>query len=163
MPQFKQRSVLIVAGLFLAILLVSLISRGGKSSGISNKERALRTQDAVVLIDKAQMRYLAAHGSYSSHLADLLVLVPRLGTDLAADLDVKLDVSGDGKTYVADVVGSVVSFIRARSPKGLVVDSCRTLKSRTGFSCPVVPVSTTTTSTTTTSTSTTTTSTTTPK
>lgn len=139
MPQFKQRSVLIVAAIFLAILLVSVIGKRGSSGGISNKDKGLRTQEAVALIDRAEVRYLAAHKSYTSHLADLLALNPRLAQDIEVDLDVVLDVSGDGQTYVAQVSGSIASFVRVRSPKGIVADTCFIVKKGTGFKCPVPP------------------------
>jgi len=133
----SQRQILILLGaLLLAVFVIlPLVTRSG-DSGPSSAEKAARTREAVNLIDRAERRYLAQHGRYTSHLADLLPRSPRLVHDLAIVLDVEIDVGSDGRSYVASVRSDVLSFVLARSGEKVVAQSCLVLKRRSGVACP---------------------------
>ena len=135
MPPNFQRFLPFMLILFvLLFILPSLLHKG--SSGVNSKTRSLDTFDAVALIDQGAQAYLAANQRYTSHLGDLLQLRKRLSTDLAVGLNIQLDASTDGKTYVAQVASDVFSLVRARSGGKIVANGCRALKSGSGVSCP---------------------------
>jgi hypothetical protein len=135
-PQLRRFLPLILIVLLLFTFLPLLTHRGG-TSGPSASQRSRQTQQALRLIDKGEQAYRAAHGRYTSRLADLLPEQRRLAADLVLGLSVQLDVSSDGQTYVAQVVGDVVSLVRSRSGAKLVADNCLVLKSGSGIACPV--------------------------
>jgi type II secretory pathway pseudopilin PulG len=148
-PQFRRFLPLILIVLVLFTIL-PLLSRRGGTSGPSAAERSRQTQEAMRLIDRGEQAYRAAHGRYTDRLADLLPGQRRLAADLVLGLSVQLDVSADGKTYVAQVVGDVISLVRSRSGGRLVANNCLVLKTGSGVACPAgTPSTGTTTSTTT--------------
>jgi hypothetical protein len=133
-PNFQRYLPFFLIALVLLFVLPTLLR--GKSSSTSTKTLAAETIDAVNLIDQGEQAYRQAHGRYTSHLADLVPLRPRLGKDLAAGLSVTIDSGAGGKDYVAQVVGANLSLVRARSAAKLVVSSCLVVKSASGVSCP---------------------------
>ena len=68
-----------------------------------------------------------------------------LAKELTVPLTIDLSTSGNGRSYVVTISSDVLSVARARKDAKVVSSSCRTLKSRTGFKCPVPPTPTTTT------------------
>ncbi|MGZ4358958.1 MAG: hypothetical protein ACXVZW_04140 [Gaiellaceae bacterium] len=143
-PQLRRFLPLILIAVLLFTLLPLLSKRS--SSGPSAADRSRQTQDAVTLIDRGEQHYRAAHGRYTSHLADLVPGQRRLADDLALGLRVQLDVSGDGNAYVAQVVSDVISVVRSRSGDRLSVNRCLVLKSGSGVACPAGTTGTTSTS-----------------
>ena len=96
---------------------------------MSDKDRALRTQQALTRVMKAEDGYLAKHSGYTDHIADLIPLAPKLAVDLSDGfISIQLDSSGD-KTYLVQVASSVVSFNRTVTDGKIVARSCLQLKS----------------------------------
>jgi hypothetical protein len=104
------------------------------SSGLSTKQKATNTQQAMNLVGSTEKSYLAAHGRYSAQVADLVALAPAIANDIGGGVTVTLDVSTDGKTYVAEAASDSLSLTRARNANKVLADSCVSLKS--GATCP---------------------------
>ena len=47
----------------------------------------------------------------------------------------QIDASSDGKTYLAQVAGNVLSPVRARTGEKITAQSCSVLKSGSGIKC----------------------------
>ena len=133
-PQFQR----MLPFFFILILLLFVLPQILKKhkSGPSSKTKTAQTLEAMTLIRQGEKGYTAAHGRYTSHLADLVALKPKLATDLAIDLAVELDVSADGQSYVAQVASNVISLVRAQSGTKVLTRSCLVLKSGSGVKCP---------------------------
>jgi hypothetical protein len=134
---------------FVLLFILPQLFKGSGSSTLSAEDRGTMTRDAIVRIDRAQQKLFASSGKYTAHLADLVAGDKVLATELTVPLTVDLDVSADGKGYLARVSSDVISVVRARSGDKLVIAGCRQLKSR-GAKCPEPATKTTTTTTTTT-------------
>jgi hypothetical protein len=106
------------------------------TSGPSTGTRATQTIAAMNLIDKGEQSYRAAHGRFTSHLADLLPLRTQLAGDLAIGLSVQLDASTNGQSFLAQVASDVLSLVRARGGDKVTAQSCLILKSGSGVTCP---------------------------
>ena len=135
MPPNFQRFLPLILIAALAIFVLPTVLKKHKS-GPSASTRATQTIDAMILIDKDEQSYKAAHSRFTPHLADLLTTSTRLGSDLAIGLSVQLDVSTDGQTFLARVSSDNLSLVRARSGSKVTVQSCRILKSGSGVKCP---------------------------
>jgi len=133
---------------FAALFILPQLFKGGGSKTLSSKDRAIMTRDAMLRIDKGQKATFAKTGKYTDSLADFVVADKVLARELTVPLIIDLSTSGDGKGYVVTISSDVLSVARARKGPKVVSSSCRTLKSRTGFKCPVPPTPTTTTTTT---------------
>jgi hypothetical protein len=132
---FQRYLPLILIAVVLLVVLPNLLKKK-TSSGPSAAARAAQTIDAISLIDEGEKTYKAAHGVYTSHLADLVVISPRLARDLEIGLGVQLDAGSDGQSFYAQVESDVLSLVRARAKKALVANSCLILKRSSGVSCP---------------------------
>jgi hypothetical protein len=132
-PNFRRYLPLLLIAFLLVFLLPTLL-RKKTTSGSSASTRAARTIEAMNLIDKGERAYLAAHGRFTPHLADLLTA--RLANDLAIGLVVQLDVASDGQRYLAQVESDVLGLVRARTGAQVSAQSCLVLKSGSGVSCP---------------------------
>jgi hypothetical protein len=108
------------------------------------------TQDAMFRIDKAEKAAFAESGKYTDRLADLVVADKVLARELTVPLDIDLSMGVEGTSYLVTVSSDVLSVSRARKGAAVVSNTCRALKSRIGFKCPVPPTTTTTTTATTT-------------
>jgi hypothetical protein len=122
--------------LLLAAALLFILPQLTKkhSSGPSTKTKAESTQQAMNQVGTAEKSYLAAHGRYTDKLADLIALTPALAANLGLGVAVVLNVSTDGKTFVAQVASDSLSLTRARNPSKLLSQGCVSLKS--GAKCP---------------------------
>jgi hypothetical protein len=119
---------LIVAVFFLLFIVLSIINRKGSTS-LSDSDRALRTTQALNRIMDAEAAYLKQHGKYSGHVGDLVLLQPKIATDLADSVvTIQLDSSGN-KTYFTQVGSTVVLFNRTVENGKVKVKSCLQLKS----------------------------------
>jgi hypothetical protein len=134
-PDFRRFLPLVLIAVFAIFLLPSLLHRS-HSSGLSNKDKAARTHDAVKLIENGERSYRAMHGRYTSHLADLVAASPNLAHDLVAGVDISLDVSTKGQSYVAQITSDVLSIVRVHTNGTLAAQSCQTLTSSSGVTCP---------------------------
>jgi hypothetical protein len=134
-PNFQRLLPLILVGVLVLFIVPSLL-RKKSSSGSSASTRATRTIDAMNRIDKGEQTYKAAHGAYTSHLADLLTVSHELADDLVTGLAVQLDAGSNGKSFYAQVESDVLSLVRARNGKKLIANSCLVLKSGSGVKCP---------------------------
>lgn len=152
MNQMRKYLPFILIGFVALIILPQLLGKkkGGKT--LSSKDRAALTQDAANRIDRGQVKYLAAHGSYTIHLSDLVAADKQLAADLTVPLTVEIDVGTDGKAYLVRVSSDVLSLARARAGKKLTASTCRVVKSSGGVKCPEAVTKTTTTTTSTTTT-----------
>ena len=108
------------------------------SSGPTSSTKAMTTLQALNRVDKSEQRYLGTHARYTSHVADLVSLAPSLAADLAV-VRIQLDVSSDGKSFLAQVSSDVLSFVRSRDTTKVTADSCTVLKSGKGVGCPKTP------------------------
>jgi hypothetical protein len=130
---------------FAALFILPQLFKGGGSKTLSSKDRATMTRDAMLRIDKAQKAGFAKSGKYTDSLADFVVGDKVLARELTVPLDIDLSTGAGGKSYVVSVSSDVLSVSRARKGAKVVSSSCRTLKSGTGYKCPVPPAPTTTT------------------
>jgi hypothetical protein len=134
---------------FAALFILPQLFKGHGSTTLSTKDRGRLTLDAIGRIDRAQQKEFSASGKYIDDLAQLAARDKILASELTIPLAVDLDVSGNGKSYLARVSSDIVSTVVSRTGP-TVFRSCRVLKSRTGLSCPVgtaVPTATTVTTT----------------
>jgi hypothetical protein len=132
-------------------ILPQLFKHGSSSKGFSTKNRAMMTRDAMLRIDKAEKALFTTGGKYTDSLAEIVAGDKILANELIVPLNIDLSAAADGKSYVVSIYSDVVAVSRARKGDKVISSNCRTLKSRTGYSCPVPPTpSTTTTGTTTT-------------
>jgi hypothetical protein len=133
--RFMPIILLVALGLFV---LPSLLKK--HHSGPTGNTKATQTIGAMNLIDKGERGYLASHSRFTPHLADLLTPKSQLANDLAIGLDVKLDVSTDGQSFLAEVASDTLSLVRARTGGKLTAQSCLILKSGSGVNCPAAPL-----------------------
>ncbi len=120
--------------IFAAIIFIVPTLARKHSSGPSGKSKAAATIEALRLVTTSERTYLAAHGRYSSHLADLVASSPRLAADLATGVTVTLDIASDGRSFLTQVSSDQLSLVRSRNATKVLVDSCTALKS--GVNCP---------------------------
>ncbi len=112
-------------------------------------------------VDKAEIAFRAAHGGYTSNVADLLALDHSLGKAFSQGIVASVNASTDRQTYYGQVASVNLDLIRARSGGKVILKSCLVVKSGSGVACPgTTGAKTTTTATTSTTTTTTTTTTT---
>jgi hypothetical protein len=130
---------------FAALFILPQLFKGSSSKTLSSKDRAVMTRDAMLRIDSAEKAVFAKAGRYTDSLADLVVGDKVLARELTVPLDIDLNTGGEGKSYVVTVSSDVLSVARARNGGKVVSSSCRTLRSRIGYKCPVPPEPTTTT------------------
>jgi hypothetical protein len=136
---------------FAALFILPQLFKHSSSKTLSSKDRATMTRDAMLRIDKGQKAAFAKDGKYTDSLADFVVADPVLAKELTVPLTIDLSTGAGGTSYVVTVSSDVLSVARARKGAKVISSSCRTIKSRTGYTCPVPPAPTTTTGTTTTS------------
>jgi hypothetical protein len=130
---------------FAALFILPQLFKGSSSKTLSSKDRAMMTRDAMLRIDKAEKAAFAKTGKYTDSLADLVVADKVLARELTVPLDIDLSTGAAGRSYVVTASSDVLSASRARKGAKVVSSSCRTLKSGTGYKCPVPPTTTTTT------------------
>ena len=121
---------------FAALFILPQLFKGGNSKTLSSKNRAALTLDAIERIDRAEVKALAADGSYTDSLADLVAADEKLVAELTVPLNVQLDVGTNGKSYLVRVSSDVISYARARNATKVTARSCRAIKS--GGKCPVI-------------------------
>jgi hypothetical protein len=133
-PNFRRfLPFILIAAVFL--FLVPMLFKK-HTPGPSTGTRATQTINAMNLIDKSEQSYRAAHGRFTSHLADLLPLRKQLAGDLAIGLSVQLDASTNGQSFLAQVASDVLGLVRARDGNKVTAQSCLILKSGSGVTCP---------------------------
>ena len=123
---------------FLAIFIVpQLFNRGkGSSSTLSEQDRGALTLDAAERIGRAEAKYLAQNGTYTSHLSDLVQRDEKLADRLTVPLTVEIDVGSDGKSYLVRVSSDVLSVARSSVNGKAALSSCRVVKSKSKAKCP---------------------------
>jgi hypothetical protein len=134
-PNFRRYLPFILI-LFVLLIAAQTLFKKHSSSGSTAGTTASQTIDAANLIDLGEQAYMTANGRFTSHLADLIPLHPRLATDLAMGLTVQLDVSTDGHKFLAQVGSSVLSIVRSFDDTKVAAQSCFIVKSGSGVSCP---------------------------
>ena len=132
-PQYRRFAPLLLIGALFLIVLP--LVRRSHTSGLSNADRATATKAALGAIDRGEVGYRAAHGRYTSHLADLVAGDKKLAADLAVGLAVELDVGSNGNNYLVQVESSVLSLVRARTASRITADSCQIVKKGSGVDC----------------------------
>jgi len=133
-PELRRILPLMLVVIFAFFLLPNLLHRSHKS-GLSDKQKAANTKEAVKLIDRGEQGYNAAHGRFTSHLADLLAANPKIANDLVGGMDVQLDVSTKGQTYLEVVTSDVMRIVRVHNGATIAAQSCLVLKSSSGVHC----------------------------
>jgi hypothetical protein len=150
----KYLPLLIIA--FVALfILPQLLNRGKSSKTLSSDDRAALTLDAINRIDRAEAKRLAAKGSYTGNLSDLVRQDKQLAVDLTVPLTVEIDIGSDGNSYLVRVSSDVISFARARTNGKITAANCRELKKDVDCPEPAAKTQTGTTATTTSPTTTT--------
>jgi hypothetical protein len=135
MPQLGRSPLLIIVVLFLFLFILLPLLNRRSSSSVTDADRALRTQQALARVMSAEKAYLAQHGRYAGHVADLIPLSPKIGLDLADGVvAIQLDSSGD-KTYLVQVASSVLSYNRTVVNGKKVAGNCLQLKSAGSHYC----------------------------
>ncbi len=136
-PSIQRFLPIILIAFVLLFVLPSLLKKKS-SSGPSAKTQAAQAIDAATVIDRGEQDYKRAHGKFTSSLADLVQLHPRLAGDLGIGLAVTLDAGTGGQSYVQQVVGSNLTLVRARAGAGakLIAANCTVVKSASGVACP---------------------------
>jgi hypothetical protein len=95
-PNIRRFLPLLVVAAAILFIIPTLTKKKHNSSA-SSKTAAAATTDAMRIVTNSEGTYLAAHGRYTSHLADLVALSPRLAADLSAGVTVALDVATVGR------------------------------------------------------------------
>jgi hypothetical protein len=127
--------VLLVAAVVF-ILLPNLLKKKNAATGSNAGTRAAQTINAMNLIDAGEQGYRTAHGGYTPHLADLVVINHRLAHDLVDGIAVQLDAGSARQSFFAHVESDVLSLVRARNGNKLIANTCLILKNSSGVSCP---------------------------
>lgn len=133
-PNLRRYMPLILIAFVLLLILPTLLKKKTSSAVVSGGTRAAQTIDAMTLIDKGEQDYLAKHGRFTAHIADLIS--SRLASDLATGLTVQLDVGSDGHHYLAQVASGVLNLVRGRNNSKVTAQSCFVVKSGSGVACP---------------------------
>ena len=94
---------------FAALFILPQLFKGGGSKTLSTKDRGRLTLDAIGRIDRAQQKEFSSSGKYTDDLAQLAARDKVLASELTIPLVVDLDISGNGKSYLARVSSDVVS------------------------------------------------------
>jgi hypothetical protein len=124
---------------FAALFILPQLFKGGGSKTLSSKDRAAMTRDAMLRIDKGEQAAFAKTGKYTDSLAEFVVADKVLARELTVPLTIDLSTGDGGTSYVVTVSSDVLSVARARNGKKVVSSTCRQLKSRIGYKCPVPP------------------------
>jgi hypothetical protein len=135
-PPNLQRYLPLILIAFVLLFVLPAILKKHTSAGASTKTQGLDTVSALHLIDKNEQAFHAAHGKFTSHLADLVPGHPQLATDLGVGLDVQLDTSTDGQSYLVRITSNIFSLVRAHTGTKVTAKSCLVLKSGSGVDCP---------------------------
>jgi len=118
----------IIALFFLLFIVLNIVGRKGSSS-LNDKDRAVRTQQALNRVMNAQDGFLQRNHRYAQHVSDLIPYAKRIATDLTDGVvSIQLDSSGD-KVYFVSVSSPVVSFTRTVSNGKVITKNCLQLKS----------------------------------
>jgi hypothetical protein len=126
---FGRSPILIIVALFLVLFIVLPLISKRSSTSLTDKDRALRADQALTRVMKAEGSYLEKNGRYAGHVADLIPLSPKIAVDLTDGVvTIQIDSSGD-KTYLVQVASSVVTFSRTVVNGKIVTRSCLQLKS----------------------------------
>jgi hypothetical protein len=134
-PPNIQRFLPVIAIVFVLLFVLPAILKK-HSSGPNAKTKTAQTLDAATLIDKGEVDYRAAHGKYTTHLADLVALRPKLADDLGIGIVALIDVGTDGQSYLAQITSEVLGLVRGRTGDKVSAKSCIVLKSGSGVACP---------------------------
>jgi hypothetical protein len=126
---FGRSPILIIVALFLLLFILLPLLTKKSSTSLSDTDRAVRADQALMRVMKAEATYLAKHNRYAGHVADLIPLAPKIAVDLTDGVvTIELDSSGD-KVYLTQVASSVVTFSRTVVSGKVVARSCLQLKS----------------------------------
>jgi hypothetical protein len=121
--------ILVIIALFFLLFIVLSIFNRKSSSSLNDTDRAVRTNQALTRVMKAQDAFLAKNGKYADHVADLISYAKRIATDLTDGVvSIQIDSSGD-KTYFLQVSSPVVSFTRTVANGKVITKNCLQLKS----------------------------------
>jgi hypothetical protein len=120
---------------FAALFILPQLFKHSSSSALSGKDRGQLTLDAQGRINRAEQKEFSSSGKYTASLADLVARDKVLGAELTVPLDVKIDVSADGKSYVAQTTSDIFSLASTGSGGEVAFTSCREIKSTRGIDC----------------------------
>ena len=127
---------IIIAGVAFLFIIIPLLNRSHHSSGLTDKQRAAITRDALASIDRGELEYRASHHRYTEHVADLLAASPALARDLASGVTVSLDASSGGQVYILQLNSPVLALFQTRVGDRIAAHGCLVLKSSSGVDCP---------------------------
>lgn len=126
---FGRSPLLIIVALFLLLFILLPLLSKRSSTSLTDKDRALRADQALTRVMNAEAAYLKNNSKYAGHVSDLVPLAKKLAVDLTDGVvTIQIDSSGD-KTYLVQVASSVVTFSRTVVNGKVVARSCLQLKS----------------------------------
>ena len=137
MPANFKRLLPILLIMVVVLFIVPQLTKKKTASGPNAGARATQTIDAVGLIAKGEQTYKAAHGTFTSHLSDLLEPGSPLAGYLTTGITVRIDAATDGRQYIAEVASDVLRFVRISGDGKVIAQSCLVLKSGKGVACPL--------------------------
>jgi hypothetical protein len=133
---FQRFLPIILIVFFLIFVVPSILHRHSSSKGPTAETVSNQTIAAMNDVDKAEIAFRAAHGGYTSNVADLLALDRSLGKAFAQGIVASVNASTDRQTYYGQVASVNLDLIRARSGDRVIVKSCLVVKSGSGVACP---------------------------
>jgi hypothetical protein len=149
-PANFQRFLPIILIVFFLIFVVPTILHRHSSKGPTAETLSNQTIATMNSVDRAELAFKAAHGGYTSNVADLLSLDHSLGKAFSQGIVASVNASTDRQTYYGQVASVYLDLVRARSGDKVLVKSCLVVKSGSGVACPAAPAAKTTSTTTTT-------------
>lgn len=134
MPNLGRSPLLIILVLFLFLFILLPLLNRKSSTNLTDKDRALRTQQALTRAMDAEETYFKANQHYTEHVSDLIAISPKIQTDLIDGFPVQVDSSG-GSSYFVQASSTVVQFSRVVKDGKIVAKTCLQLKSAADTYC----------------------------
>ena len=114
MPANFQRFLPIILIVFVLIFVVPSILHRHSSKGTSSETLSNQTIATMNAVDRAEVAFRAAHGGYTSNVADLLALDHSLGKAFGQGIVASVNASTDRQTYYGQVA-VCLDLVRARA------------------------------------------------
>jgi hypothetical protein len=136
MPANFRRYLPFMIGALALLILISALAKKKSSGPTTASAQSTATVQTLDRVNRAERLFRTAHGTYTNHVADLLVESHALGGDLAEGVVIQLDVGASGQSFYTLVQSPVLSMVAAWSSGKLVTQNCAVLKSGSGVACP---------------------------
>jgi hypothetical protein len=134
-PNFRRYLPFMIGALAL-LILISALAKHSSTTPTTASDQSTATVQTLDRVNRAERLFRTAHGTYTDHVADLLVESHALGGDLAEGVVIQLDVGTGGQSFYTLVQSPVLSEVAAWSSGKLLTQNCTVLKSGSGVACP---------------------------